>query len=356
MDETDAALSIGAFARRVGLTPSALRFYDDCEILAPARVDQDTGYRYYGEYQEPRGILLRRLRAAGLPLAEVKVVLDGTPEDTRTLLREHLRRMRAQVDVARGAVEELLRSLPVPEVEAVLGGPELASAIRQVVPSAAAREGYPVLGCVLIEFADAEVRLVATDRYRLAMRVLLPGSLRGDPARLLVPAPELARLGAWAARAADVALELTAGQAWLRAGSESVSLPVVDGEFPAYRDIISGLGAMPYRIIVDRAALCAAMAEGVRRVLLRAEGDRLVVQREQDSVTLPAICQGEPPVMAFDPAVLSPAVEAGVGPDVLLEIAGDAQPVVVRSADQGSFTTLVMPVALADTEEDCRGH
>jgi DNA-binding transcriptional MerR regulator len=225
-------------------------------------VDQATGYRYYGEHQEPRGVLLRRLRAAGLPLAEVTTVLDGSPEDTRTLLREHLHRMREQADAARGAVEELLRSLPVPEVEAVLGGPELASAVRQVVPAAAEREDYPMLGCVLIEFADAEVRLVATDRYRLAMRVLRPGSLRGDPAQLLVPARELARLGGWAARAAEV-------------------------------------------------------------------------------------CLGTAPTIAFDPAVLGPAVDVGVGPDVLLEVAGPAEPVVVRSADQGSFTTLVMPMKLA---------
>jgi DNA-binding transcriptional MerR regulator len=29
MDDTDALLSIGAFARRVGLAHNALRFYDD---------------------------------------------------------------------------------------------------------------------------------------------------------------------------------------------------------------------------------------------------------------------------------------------------------------------------------------
>ncbi|SFB31892.1 MerR HTH family regulatory protein [Amycolatopsis marina] len=358
MDENDASLSIGAFARRVGLTPSALRFYDDCAVLRPARVDQATGYRFYGEYQEPRAVLLRRLRSTGLPLSEVTSVLDGSAEDTRTLLREHLHRMRAQANAAQEAVAELLRSLPVPELEAVLGGPELASAIRQVVPSAATREGYPVLGCVLIEFADAEVRLVATDRYRLAMRVLLPRSLRGDPARLLVPAPELARLGSWAARAGDVAVEFNAGEARLRAGAESVSLPIVDGDFPAYREILRGLDVAPHRIIVDRTALRAALADGVRRVLLRADGEELVVEREHECATMPAICQGRPPRIAFDPAVLGPAVEAGVGPDVLLEIAGVAQPVVVRSADQGSFTTLVMPVATEDSEfaGDNGGH
>lgn len=59
---------------------------------------------------------------------------------------------------------------------------------------------------------------------------------------------------------------------------------------------------------------------------------------------MPALRTGPPLRIAFDPAVLLPALEASVGPDVLLEVASDAEPVVVRSADQGSFTTLVMPV------------
>ncbi|MER6998612.1 transcriptional regulator, partial [Streptomyces sp. NPDC000410] len=64
---------------------------------------------------------------------------------------------------------------------------------------------------------------------------------------------------------------------------------------------------------------------------------------------LPALCRPAPGLrIGFDPAVLAPALDAGVGPDVLLEISGPAEPVLVRSADQGSFTTLVMPVALEE--------
>ncbi|MEU6867976.1 hypothetical protein ABZ924_32875 [Streptomyces sp. NPDC046876] len=41
------------------------------------------------------------------------------------------------------------------------------------------------------------------------------------------------------------------------------------------------------------------------------------------------------------------ARETAVGPDALLEVpAAPARPVLVRSADQGTFTTLVMPVAV----------
>jgi DNA polymerase III subunit beta len=39
-------------------------------------------------------------------------------------------------------------------------------------------------------------------------------------------------------------------------------------------------------------------------------------------------------------------LSASVGPDALLEIVAQTRPVVVRSADQGTFTTLVMPTRL----------
>jgi DNA polymerase III subunit beta len=50
--------------------------------------------------------------------------------------------------------------------------------------------------------------------------------------------------------------------------------------------------------------------------------------------------------VGFTVGLLAAALEASVGPDVLLEICAPARPVVVRSADQGTFTTLVMPVRL----------
>jgi DNA polymerase III sliding clamp (beta) subunit (PCNA family) len=64
-----------------------------------------------------------------------------------------------------------------------------------------------------------------------------------------------------------------------------------------------------------------------------------------DEVKLDAIGSGSVRV-GFTASLLAAALEASVGPDVLLEICEPARPVVVRSADQGTFTTLVMPVRL----------
>ncbi|MFE7118403.1 MerR family transcriptional regulator [Streptomyces sp. NPDC057654] len=355
MDDNAPLLSIGAFARCVGLAPSALRFYDDCDVLRPARVDEATGYRYYARAQRSRAVALRRLRAAGLPLAEVAAVLDGEPEDARRVLRGHLLRTRDLAEATRAAVEEILHTLPGGGgcAVAVVGGPEFASALRQVAPAVArgaAREEFPVLGNVLIELDGQEVRLVATDRYRLAVRVLPGRSMAGGPGRALVDADLLADVGGWALRGTDVRIEAEGGRAVLRADDGPVrALPGADGTFPSYRVMLDALAPVRTRVITDRGALRSALeerhGEGTDVVRVRAGERELALSRGgSPPAALHAVCTGPPQNLAFDPAVLLPALEASVGPDVLLEIASAAEPVVVRSADQGSFTTLVMPV------------
>ncbi|GAA2251826.1 MerR family transcriptional regulator [Streptomyces amakusaensis] len=353
MDGTTERLTISAFARRVGLAPSALRFYDDCRVLPPVSVDETTGYRYYSPDQEERAVLLRGLRGAGLPLAEVSLVLDGDPARARAVLEHHRERERERTRAADATIASVLRALggAGERTWATLGGAELASAARQVAPAAGRDPERPVIGCVLVEIDDGEVRFAATDRYRLSLRTLRSSAVRGPSRRLLLTAADLVALGVWAARAADVTLEAGPDGVVAHGGGRSRELEPAEGEFPAYREMLAALDPPAHRLIADRAALLGAVGDcgDVRAVVLRPGPDRLSVGLPDGSRTtvLPAVRQdGGSPRVAFDPAVLGPALESGVGPDALLEIAASDRPVVVRSADQGDFTTLVMPVAL----------
>ncbi|MFE5737518.1 MerR family transcriptional regulator [Streptomyces celluloflavus] len=383
MDDTEELLSIGVFARRVGLAPSALRFYDDCGVLRPARVDATTGYRHYAASQRGRAVRLRRLREAGLALVDVAVVLDGPGDAARGVLRGHLERTRRSASAAQTVLEGFLRDV-VGETEcgwvrarARIGGAELASAVRQVAPAVAAgaaRAEVPVLGCVLLELVDGEVRLVATDRYRLAVRVLRSADFEGGPRRALIDAAAARGLADWAVRQGAVEVECAEEEGTGTEAVAGVRLRGVEdfparwegegagwstrgeyGEFPDYRLMLEGLAAGRHRIITDRGGLRDAIdgRAGVVSFTVRADGaagqrktgaELEVAGGERDTVRLRAVCTGPALRIAFDPAVLVPALEAGVGPDVLLEIVSADRPVVVRSADQGSFTTLVMPL------------
>ncbi|MFE9659786.1 MerR family transcriptional regulator [Streptomyces sp. NPDC005955] len=343
--DPDALMGIGAFGRRVGLAASALRFYDDCGVLRPARVDPVTGYRYYSPDQEERAVRVRRSRAAGVPLADVLAVLDGPPEDARTVLEDHARRAAEAADAARAAVRDLLVELPGPTTTARVGGAEFSRALRQVVTataSGAVRAEHPVLGCLSVELDHGEVRVVATDRYRLAARTLRADAGRGGPRSFLVEAERARELAVWALPLSEVTVEAGPEGVRLLGPEGERSVRVASGEFPDWRAVLAGLGPVRQRVVVDRAALRGPLvAAGERYVTLTAGPDGVAV----DGVRVPrALCGGGRVRISFDPGVLLPAVDAGVGPDALLEVREVDGPVVVRSADQGSFTTCVMPV------------
>ncbi len=363
-------LTISEFARLVGLAPSALRFYDDCGLLPPADVDRANGYRYYSLSQQARARLLRDLREIDLPLADVRVALDADPAVLADLVRAHLRTVEARTAAARAAADHLLTQLVAERTTVVLGGPEFASAVRQVAPAAArstttsgpAESEAPAsagsggagastdgeqaelaaaLGCVLIELAPDEVTFVATDRYRLAVRGVRPVEYGGPAGRILVPADELAELGRWAAAGEVVRVEVGSEGAKLVRGDEARGITVVDAEYPAYQGILDGLGSAVCRVAVDRPALRAAL-DGREVVAFDIGSGKLTVDGEQ---TLEVIGSGAVRI-GFTASLLAAALDTSVGPDVLLEISAQDRPVVVRSADQGTFTTLVMPVRL----------
>ncbi|MFI1829303.1 MerR family transcriptional regulator [Streptomyces sp. NPDC020412] len=369
-DTHDDLMGIGPFARLVGLAPSALRFYDDCGVLRPAHVDAATGYRSYAPHQEARAVLVRRLREAGLPLTEATVVLDGDRQRAREVLADHALKVRRTAATAHATIAALLGELAETAdatARTAVDGAQWASALRQVAPAVApatARREFPVLGRVLVELDGHEVRVVATDRYRLAVRELRAVSVEGGGARLTLAAGAVPEVAAWALRQPQVLIEASADAAGGRlSGDDGTTWPLrsadaEEGTYPDYRAVLAGLPPVRQRIVVDRGALRAAVVEGdlppgPLRLAATDRGLSVASAAEGGAgpAELPAIATGVTVPFAMAPDVLLPALEASVGPDVLLEVADAAQPVVIRSADQGSFTTLAMPVRLTpDTE------
>jgi DNA-binding transcriptional MerR regulator len=73
-------MNIGEFARRSRLSPKALRLYDQLGLLEPARVDDDSRYRYYSASQLDRARLIAGLRQLQIPLAEIKLIVSLEPD------------------------------------------------------------------------------------------------------------------------------------------------------------------------------------------------------------------------------------------------------------------------------------
>jgi DNA-binding transcriptional MerR regulator len=108
-------VSIGDFSRMTHLSIKALRFYHDQGLLEPARIDPDTGYRFYEPAQVPVAQVIRRFRDLDMPLDQVKAVLQAPDLETRTKeIISHLTAMEAKLAEMQMSVASLRALLEEP--------------------------------------------------------------------------------------------------------------------------------------------------------------------------------------------------------------------------------------------------
>ncbi len=128
-------LAIGDFSRMTHLSVKALRHYHDVGLLTPAEIDPVSGYRFYEPSQLPTAQVIRRFRDLGMPLEEIKEVLQAPDVAARNeVIVAHLQRMESQLAVTQSVVaslRSLLERPPAPiAVEHRSVGPVRALAIR----------------------------------------------------------------------------------------------------------------------------------------------------------------------------------------------------------------------------------
>ncbi|MFJ4081181.1 MerR family transcriptional regulator [Streptomyces iakyrus] len=101
-------LTIGAFAARARLSAKALRLYDRLGLLAPAHVDEATGYRYYRAGQVEQARLVAMLRQLDMPLIRIaEVVTAGDGPTAADLLGTYWADVEARVAGQRTLAEYL---------------------------------------------------------------------------------------------------------------------------------------------------------------------------------------------------------------------------------------------------------
>jgi DNA-binding transcriptional MerR regulator len=105
-------LTVGEAAKRTGLSPRALRLYETRGLL-PAVQRTEAGYRMYTDHDLQLLRFIRRSRALGLRLVDIRQIIDlrrnGTPPSDQVLSLLH-RRLR-DIDERMAALQDLRRGL-----------------------------------------------------------------------------------------------------------------------------------------------------------------------------------------------------------------------------------------------------
>ncbi|HXM55765.1 MAG TPA: MerR family transcriptional regulator [Candidatus Dormibacteraeota bacterium] len=107
------AMRIGELARRAGLAPSALRYYEQAGLL-PRAERSEAGYRLYSERALWRLGFIRRAQALGLSVREIRRLIESPLADNgaqRAALRRVVAHKVAEVERRRQALTDLQADL-----------------------------------------------------------------------------------------------------------------------------------------------------------------------------------------------------------------------------------------------------
>jgi DNA polymerase III subunit beta len=234
-----------------------------------------------------------------------------------------------------GSARFTLAAMPVAEYPAIpevtgdsgrVPAEDFATAIAQVAFAASRDDVTPVLTGVQLEVAGNQLSLVATDRYRVALRdVAWDGGTvadDGDSTAALVPARTLTEVGKTFAHSGDIQVSFSgSGDREIiafTAGNKTVTSLLIKGNFPPVRRLFPE--QTDHHAVVNTAEL----AEAVRRVSLVL--DRSAPLRftfTEDGVSMDASGTEQARATESVDATLSgEEVTLGLNPQYLLEALG----------------------------------
>lgn len=249
--------------------------------------------------------------------------------------------------------------LPEPAAEGAVSVPAQAfvSTILKVANSASRDETRPVLTGILVSASDRELRMVATDSYRLSVKETqleqpLQQSFEANvPARAL---QELARL-VQQLEGADLTVTVRQNQIVFAVGGVVLSSRLIDGQFPNYRQLL------PETYDHELTLAAGEVTDVVRRISLLAQKNaplrlsfrpgELTVSAQTPDIgeaqeSLPVAFQGEPFEIGFNPEFLRDGLEGIESGDIVLKLISPLRPGLIQSTDDGGFLYLIMPIRL----------
>ena len=254
----------------------------------------------------------------------------------------------------------------MPTSAGTIASDAFATAVAQVAIAAGRDDTLPMLTGVRVEIEGENLRLAATDRYRLAVReltwkpdqpdishaVLVPARTLLDAARTLTGGPDL-----------TVALSTGTGggegMLGLISTGRRTTTRLLDAEFPKYQSL------WPTGFTATAQLPIAAITESVKRVSLVAErGTPVTMQFEEGGVAmsaggddegradeqLPLEFSGEPITIAFNPTFLLDGLGAVRAETASVSFTAPGKPAVITAAADGDgevdYRYLIMPVRL----------
>ncbi|MGH3948410.1 MAG: DNA polymerase III subunit beta [Pseudonocardiaceae bacterium] len=306
-----------------------------------------------------------RVLVSGRLLADITKALPAQPVDIAVDgARATITCGNAKFSLPTMPVEDYPQLPAQPALAGQLAGEAFGQAVAQVAVAAGKDDTLPMLTGMRLEIEGTTLTMVATDRFRLAMREITWEPAEGvSDAAVLVPARTLAEAAkSLGAGGATVRLALARGEGLmgLSGSGRYATTRLIDAEFPPYRQLLPAEHTS--RAVIE----VPALAEAIKRVSLVAErGTQVRLEFQDGSLKLsaggddegsaeeelPVDYEGEPVTIAFNPGYLSDGLSALSTHRAELTFTTPNRPALIKPADEDGkvvpgYLYLLMPVRL----------
>jgi len=241
-------------------------------------------------------------------------------------------------------------TLPIaPVVSGTIAGDVFTHAVAQVSIAADRGDTLPILTGVRVEIEGDKITLLATDRYRLAMRELTWNPEATDTSHVaLVPARTLSDIAKALGALGSIEIHLGKGATsesliGFEAGQRMTTTRLLDGEYPKVTSIF------PSSADTESVIETAVLVEAVKRVALVAERNTPVRLRFSDcQVAIEAgTGDGAQASEVLEAVMTGPEIEIAFNPQFLLDGLG----AVGTEYSRLSFTQSSRPAVLSGQAE-----
>jgi DNA polymerase-3 subunit beta len=234
-----------------------------------------------------------------------------------------------------------------PTISGTIAGDVFTQAVAQVSIAADRGDTLPILTGVRIEIEGDKITLLATDRYRLAMRELTWNPEVSDASHVaLVPARTLSDTAKALGASGSVEIHLGGaadGLIGFEAGQRRSTTRLLDGEYPKVTSIF------PSSAETESVIETAALVEAVKRVALVAERNTPVRLRFSEGQVVIEAGTGDDAQAseAVEAVTTGPEIEIAFNPQFLLDGLG----AVGTAYSRLSFTQSSRPAVLSGQSE-----
>src|SRR3954451_2405539 len=291
-------------------------------------------------------------------------VVRSLPNDDLAL---EYRSQTQDVEIVSGTAKFHLRTLPTedfPKLPTAGDGdvvsvpaPAFIETVNRVGRAASRDEARPHLTGVLVTASGTELRMVATDSYRLAVKeTKLDGPVERD-LEVNVPVRALQELTRIASADGAETIEVAAleNQVVFSAGDVVLSSRLIEGRFPNYKQLLPESYEHELRLsraeLLDVVKRISLMAQKNAPLRMKFEEGALQVSAETPDTgdaqeSLPAPFKGERLEIGFNPEFLQDGLDSAESDELIFKLISPHRPGLIQSGDDGGFIYLVMPVRL----------